>query len=63
MYKRQIEKCADGSLHLTPHTSGWYDVKKWILSFGADAELLEPEDKRKEIMEEISRTAELYRSD
>ena len=60
---QDIEKCADGSLHLTQHTSGWSDVKKWILSFGADAELLEPEDKRKEIMEEISRTAELYRSD
>jgi hypothetical protein len=24
-------------------TSGWYDVKKWIFSFGAEAELLEPE--------------------
>jgi len=59
---QDIEKFADGSLHLTLRTSGWYDVQKWILSFGADAELLEPEDKRKEIMKEISRTAALYRS-
>ena len=30
------------------NTCGWYDVKEWILSFGADAKLLEPADKRKD---------------
>lgn len=59
---QQMEILDDGAVILTMQTSGWYDVKKWILSFGADAELLEPEDKRKGVMEEISRAAALYRS-
>ncbi|MFA5757089.1 MAG: WYL domain-containing protein, partial [Smithellaceae bacterium] len=59
---QQIEDREDGCIILTLSTSGWYDVKKWILSFGADAELLEPADKRKEVLQEISRTASLYRS-
>jgi predicted DNA-binding transcriptional regulator YafY len=35
-------------------TSGWWDVKRWILSFGADAKVLEPIELRKEIVEELS---------
>ena len=59
---QQIEDREDGCIILTLSTSGWYDVKKWILSFGADAELLEPADKRKEVMQEIRHAASLYRS-
>ena len=44
-----IKKLQDGSIALTMTTSGWFDVKKWLLSFGADAELLEPADKREEM--------------
>ena len=42
-------------------TSGWFDVKKWILSYGADAELLEPADKRKEIKQEAKQLVGLYK--
>ncbi len=46
---QKITKLKDGSIILIMTTSGWFDVKKWLLSFGADAELLEPEDKREEM--------------
>ena len=59
--KQNIEKLNDGSIILTMNTSGWYDVKKMILSFGADAEFLEPADKRKEIKEAIRQMADLYK--
>lgn len=57
---QQMEICDDGSVLLSMNTSGWIDVKKWILSFGADAELLEPDDKRKEVQQAIAQMAALY---
>jgi predicted DNA-binding transcriptional regulator YafY len=56
-----IETLKDGSIILSMNTSGWFDVKKLILSFGADAELLEPADKRKEIKETIKQITALYK--
>jgi predicted DNA-binding transcriptional regulator YafY len=50
----------DGSIILELKTSGWFDVKKWILSFGAEAELLEPVELRREIIEELSGAQRLY---
>lgn len=40
--EQKITKRKDGSIELWMKTSGWYDVKKWVLSFGADAKVLEP---------------------
>ena len=34
-------------------TSGWWDVKRWVLSYGSEAKVLEPEDLRKEIRAEL----------
>ena len=59
--KQDIEKLRDGSINLTMHTSGWFEVKKWILSFGADAEILEPADKREKIKEAIKQMSLLYK--
>jgi predicted DNA-binding transcriptional regulator YafY len=58
---QKIEKQKDGSIILSMTTSGWFDVKKWILSYGADAELLEPADKRKELKKEAKQLALLYK--
>jgi predicted DNA-binding transcriptional regulator YafY len=58
---QNIEKLKDGSIVLTMNTSGWYDVKQWILAFGSDAVLLEPADKKKEIKEAIKQMAALYK--
>jgi predicted DNA-binding transcriptional regulator YafY len=46
---QKIEKEADGSIIFTMTTMGRWDVIRWLLSYGAEAELLEPKDLRKEI--------------
>lgn len=35
-------------------TSGWYDVRKWILSFGAEARVLEPEHLQDKVRNEVA---------
>jgi len=57
---QKIEIKKDGSLLLTMNTSGGYDIKKWVLSFGGDAELLEPQWMRDEIVEEMQRGLQSY---
>jgi predicted DNA-binding transcriptional regulator YafY len=58
--KQAIVEHEDGSLTLEMETSGRWDVKRWVLGFGADAEVLEPADLRAEIAEEIKAMAEAY---
>ena len=55
-----IEK-DDGSIILEMKTSGWLEVKRWILSFGKDAEVLEPIKLRNELKGETSELANLYK--
>lgn len=50
----------DGSIILEMKTSGWWDVKKWVLSFGAEAKVLKPEKLRKEIIEEMKAGLAIY---
>lgn len=58
--QQQIVEQPDGSIILTMETSGRYDVKRWVMSFGCDAELLEPEDLRNEIQQEVREMAQVY---
>lgn len=58
---QKIEMNKDGSLILSMNTSGWFEVKKWLLSYGADAELLAPADKRKELKKETKALVDLYK--
>ena len=50
----------DGSIILEMRTSGWIDVKRWVLSFGADALVLEPEKLREEVKAELERARGKY---
>ena len=58
---QKIEDQKDGSIILSMNTSGWWDVKRWVLSFGADAEVVEPEELRKEIVEGLEATEDRYK--
>lgn len=57
---QKIEEQDDGSVILSMETSGWWDVKKWVLSYGPDAEVLEPEEMRKEIVDDLKNACERY---
>jgi predicted DNA-binding transcriptional regulator YafY len=56
-----IEEQDDGSIILTMDTSGRYDVKRWVMSIGSEAELLEPKDLRDEIRDEVKAMAKAYK--
>ena len=43
----------DGSIILSMTTSGYRDVKRWVMSFGREARLLEPEKMKTEIEAEL----------
>lgn len=58
--EQKITRRKDGSIVLWMKTSGWWDVKKWVLSFGKNAEVLEPVKMRYEIRAELSATLENY---
>ena len=58
--EQKITKRKDGSIVLWMKTSGWYDVKKWVLSFGSDAEVLEPLEMREEVRKELMAALNTY---
>jgi predicted DNA-binding transcriptional regulator YafY len=39
-------------------TSGYRDVKRWVMSFGKQAQILEPEKMKKEIEAELKEVLE-----
>jgi predicted DNA-binding transcriptional regulator YafY len=53
----------DGSILLKIETSGWKDVKRWVMSLGAEAMVLKPEKLKKEIKKEIGILMEKYQAD
>jgi len=58
--EQKIKKQYDGSLILTIKTSGVFDVKKWVMSFGADAVVLEPLSLKENISAELIRMNKNY---
>lgn len=57
--EQNITDRKDGSIELWMKTSGWYDVKKWILSFGSDAHVIFPECLRNVIKSEVEAVLKL----
>ncbi|MBN1696399.1 MAG: WYL domain-containing protein [Spirochaetales bacterium] len=58
--EQKIEEQPDGSIILSLHTSGIFDVKKWVLSYGAHAKILEPSYLAEQIGEEVQRMLKHY---
>lgn len=57
---QKITDCEDGSVMLEMTTSGWIDMKRWVMSFGADAVVVEPGELREEVREELGKALERY---
>ena len=57
---QKIEDQEDGSIILTMRTGGTWAVKRWVLSNGAQAKVLEPESLKQEMMEELKTAYERY---
>ncbi len=58
---QRITDNPDGSVTLSMTTSGYRDVKRWVMSFGKEAQLLEPGEMRKEIEVELKEVLEMMR--
>ncbi|MDO8444632.1 MAG: transcriptional regulator [Deltaproteobacteria bacterium] len=58
---QKITDQPDGSIILEMKTSGWNDVKRWVLSFGAEAEVLEPAKLRRDVVNELKSAGRKYR--
>jgi predicted DNA-binding transcriptional regulator YafY len=54
------ENGGDGSIILEMDVWGWLDVKRWVLSYGPKARVIEPEDLRDEIARELEAAAAGY---
>ena len=48
-----IERLSDGGLVLTLHLSSLIEIKRWVLSWGAACEVIEPSELREVIHEEL----------
>lgn len=55
------ERHADGSLTLHFELSGLEGVKRWVLSYGGQAEVLAPESLRSAVAAQARRLAAVYR--
>jgi predicted DNA-binding transcriptional regulator YafY len=52
---QKIEKRADGSIELTLRVANLWEIKRWLIGYGADARVLQPVKLRKEIESECAR--------
>jgi predicted DNA-binding transcriptional regulator YafY len=58
--EQKIVDHEDGSIVLEMATSGRWDVMRWVLGFGSQAEVLEPQDLREEILAELEHSRKRY---
>jgi predicted DNA-binding transcriptional regulator YafY len=58
---QKIEKRANGSIDLTMRVANLWEIKRWLIGWGADARVLEPETLRREIEEECAKILRTHR--
>jgi len=57
---QKITKLPNGSLEMTFRVAGLDEIKRWILSFGPEAQVLEPERLKDIVRKDLSRNLALY---
>ena len=58
--KQEIKSISKNEIIFKVKTSSREEIKKWILGYGSEAEVLQPDDLRKEIKQEIEKMLENY---
>lgn len=58
---QSMQELGGGGLILRMCVGGLGEVKRWVLSFGAGAEVLEPEELRQDVAREVEALAKVYR--
>jgi predicted DNA-binding transcriptional regulator YafY len=57
---QKLQERKDGGVELSLRLSHLGEVKRWVLSYGAACEVLEPAELRRMVREEVQRTISLY---
>jgi predicted DNA-binding transcriptional regulator YafY len=57
---QKAKKTGDGSLELTFRVAGLDEIKRWILSFGPEAVVVEPEALKEMVRKDLSRNLAQY---
>jgi len=57
---QQTEEQSDGSLLLSMEVAGTEEVRRWLLGYGAEVEVLEPASLRAEIQAELQKLLQIY---
>ena len=57
---QKITKLPNGSLEITFRIAGLDEIKRWILSFGPEAAVLEPEKLKEMVRKDLSRNLAQY---
>ena len=52
---QKITKLPDGSLEITFRVAGLDEIKRWVLSFGPECQVLEPEKLRRLVQQDLHR--------
>jgi predicted DNA-binding transcriptional regulator YafY len=58
---QKVNEKSDGSVILDIETSGFQEVKRWVLSFGAAATVISPKKLRDEVEAELAKSLDRYR--
>jgi len=57
---QELDELGDGDVMMTVVTGSMNEVKKWVLGFGAEAEVIAPQSLREEVMDEVRGMNQLY---
>jgi len=57
---QKVKRNGDGSLELAFRVAGLDEIKRWVLSFGPEAQVLEPEKLKEMVRKDLSKNLAQY---